>query len=162
MLNPRLIIMVGNIVSGKTTWIKQNRVVEREYVVLSKDAIRRMLGAGTYIYDEKLEPVIHESLISMLHHFMRQNINIILDETNMNRDTRNQYLFLTKNCSSLGYDYETTAIVVQNPSKEEVLERIIRRRNKLEWARTPPEVWMEVWERKQSKFEMPTKEEGLI
>lgn len=161
MPKPRLIIMVGNIVSGKSTWIKQNRMAERGYVVLSKDAIRRMLGAGKYIYDEKIEPIIHESLISMLHHFMRQNMNIILDETNMDKGTRIHYLLLTRHYA-FGYpDYGAIAVVMPNPSKEEVLERIMCRRNKSEWANTPPEVWMEVWERKQGKFEMPTKEEGF-
>lgn len=157
MLKPRLIIMIGNIVSGKTTWIKQNRMVERSYIVLSKDDMRRMLGAGKYLYDEKLESIIHESLISMLHHFMRENIDIILDETNMDKVTRSHYLFLTKH----GYDYETVAVVIPNPSKQEIIERIRHRQNKIEWALTSEEVWKEVWERKNDKFEMPTKEEGF-
>jgi len=172
MSKPKLIVMVGNIVSGKTTWTKEYlktyedvNCQESTPVVLSKDALRRMLGAGKYVYDEELEPVIHESLVSMLHHFMKNSISIILDETNMDKDTRNQYLFLTKNSSfeypSLCYNYETIAVVIPDPTQEEITKRIRCRKGKPEWASASIEVWEEVWERNNSKFEMPTKEEGF-
>lgn len=165
MNKPKLIIMVGNIVSGKSTWIKQflanNYSDEGNWVVLSKDNIRRMIGAGKYIYNEKLEPIIHQSLIGMLCNFMQHDVNIILDETNIDRETRDVYLDLTKKRVSHGYDYETKAVIMLNRSKEIIENRIASRENKIEWNSTPKEIWMQVWERKQSLFEMPTEAESF-
>jgi predicted kinase len=162
MDKPKLLIMVGNIASGKSTWIKNFLETNKtEYIVLSKDALRRMIGAGRYTYNEKLEPIIHENILAMLHHYMKQNINIIIDETNMDKATRKEFLFLTKNISSLGYDYYIIAVCITSPSKEIIKKRIEQRKGKLEWDSTPPEIWMEIWERKQNLFEQPTLEEGF-
>ncbi len=169
-MRPKLIIMVGNIVSGKSTWIKKYLAKSKalnEYfcedplktVVLSKDEIRRMLGAGSYIYDENLEPIIHTCLLDMVQNFMFIGVNIICDQTNMDAETRKPLLTMTKKFHRLGYDYKTIAVVMPNPSKEKIIKRITYREGKLEWAPTPKEVWLDIWEKNNSKFEMPTKEE---
>lgn len=163
MLKPKLIIMVGNIASGKTTWIKQflseDNSDEGKWVVLSKDDLRRMLGAGSYLWDEQLEPIIHTSFIDILGNFMQQNINVILDETNMGKETRDLYLDFTKYRVSHGYDYKTIAVIMPKISREKAIQR--RCRNKDSAWGFSASIWRNVWERKQDKFEMPTKEEGF-
>ena len=161
MLKPKLIIMVGNIASGKTTWIKQflsgDNSDEGKWVVLSKDDLRRMLGAGSYFWDEQLEPIIHRSFTEMLCNFMTWGINIILDETNMDKETRDLYLDFTKYRVSHGYDYKTIAVVMPKISRELAIER--RCDNKDSAWGFSASTWRNVWEQKQGKFEMPTKEE---
>lgn len=156
--------MVGNIVSGKSTWIKEFLAIEQRnnWIVLSKDDIRRMLGAGNYVWDENIEPIIHTCFIDMLGNFMQRNVNIILDETNMDRETRDVYLdFTEKRRGLLGYNYETIAVVMPFIPLDKMVGRIGYRINKPEWGNFPAEVWGAVWDRKNSKFEMPTKKEGF-
>ena len=54
--------MVGNVGSGKTTWIKQylqnKNEIQLTTFVVSKDDIRKMLSGGGYVFDELLEPAI--------------------------------------------------------------------------------------------------------
>lgn len=164
MAKPKLIIMVGNIASGKTTWINSylNTYGEgerRNWAVLSKDDLRRMLGAGRYVFEEKLEPIIHTSLIDMLTNFMTWDVNIIYDETNMREETRDKCLDLTKKRVSFGYDYETIAVVMPKISMDSAVKRITQREGVLGWAEAPKEDWIKAWKRKQGKFEMPTKKE---
>ena len=47
----KIIVLVGNIGSGKTTWIKKFlKKTKGKYVVVSRDAIRYMMGGGKYIF----------------------------------------------------------------------------------------------------------------
>lgn len=156
MVKPKLLIMVGNIVSGKFTWIKKFLELDRgkDFVVVSKDDLRRMIGAGRYVFDEKLEPIIHSCFIDILGNFMSKGINIICDETNMDKDTRSGFLHLAH-----GYKYEAIAVVIFNPSEEEIKKRIALREGHLEWAATSKEIWMEIWKRKQALYQELTKEE---
>lgn len=163
MGKPKLIIMVGNIVSGKSTWIKKFLKTEqgKDFVVLSKDDLRRMLGAGNYLWDENIEQAIQVSLIDLLQNFMLCNKNIILDETNMNLETREAYFCLTKKRKSYGYNYEIIAVVMPQLPFDRITHRIKFREGLPEWGDFPREVWEGVWKRKNSKFEMPTLEEGF-
>jgi len=165
-MKPKLIIMVGNIASGKTTWIKNYLAAKsteelKNWIVLSKDDLRRMIGAGKYIFDEKLEPIIYLSIFDLLSNFMYEDVNIIIDETNMDKETRKGYLHLTKKYNSLGYDYETIAVVIPKISMDHAVKRIAQREGVLGWAEAPKEDWIRAWKRKQGKFEIPTKEEGF-
>lgn len=169
MSKPKLIIMVGNIASGKTSWIKNYlKCKEAEidsmhdkYVVLSKDDLRKMFGAGEYLWEEQIiEPIVHECLISILHHSMQRNVNIIIDETNMDRETRRDYMCLTKHRNTyLGYDYETIAVVMPKISMDHAIERRCGL-NESAWGFSK-EVWKKVYIRKQGKFQIPTEEEGF-
>lgn len=161
MNRPKLIITVGNIASGKTTWIKKflaAKSVEelKNWIVLSKDALRKMLGVGKYLFDEKLEPIIHSCFIIMIQTFMMKDmdINIICDETNMDKETRKNLLELANN-----YGYEAIAVVIPKISRECAVERRCGL-NDFAWGFSAS-IWRDVWERKQSKFEMPTKKEGF-
>ena len=113
---PRLLIMVGNIASGKSMWIQKylqeydNCMGENKIsppIVLSKDAIRKMMGAGKFIFDEKLEGAVADCLVEMMRIFMFQKTDIIYDETNMRKQTRYKSLNLAR---SLGY--EAIAVVM--------------------------------------------------
>lgn len=120
-----------------------------------------MLGAGNYLWDEKIEPIIQTCLIDMLQNFMSWDVNVILDETNMDIETRKTYLYLMKKFSREGYDYETIAVVMPFIPFDKMTKRIGYREGRPEWGPFPREVWEGVWQRKNDKFEMPTHEEGF-
>lgn len=123
--------MVGNIASGKTTWIRKFLTTSdgAGFVVLSKDAIRWMLGGGNkYLWSEELERIIDQVLYYMTAEFMRSDSNIIIDETNVDITTRSVYL----NCAEIRrlvpknqsyYDYEMTAVVMPTIDVETVIDR---------------------------------------
>lgn len=163
-MKPKLIIMVGNIASGKSTWIRRvldtNLFNDDKYIVVSKDAIRRMIGAGKYVFNEKLEPAIHTSAIDMVANFMRLDINIIIDETNMDKATREILLILTtKFRPALGYEYHTIAAVVPYLERGSSLDRRMAGKE-LAWGHCR-KVWAEVWDRKNTAYEEPKRSEGF-
>ncbi len=53
-----------------------------------------MIGSGTYVYDMELEPIIHHCFIDILDDFMSKEYNIICDETNMDKETRSEMLYI--------------------------------------------------------------------
>lgn len=161
-MKPKLIIMVGNIVTGKTTWIKKYLARQQtcSTVVLSKDAIRKMIGAGKYTYCEFYEPLIHKSMLNLLGNFMVHNTNVIIDDNNVEKIYRGNYLNFTTKKNNIGYDYETIAAIMPNITVEEAIKRRglqegmhLKAKNKQRWKN--------VWEFFESKFEEPTKQEGF-
>lgn len=163
-MNPELIIMVGNIASGKSTWIKRFLASDagRSYIAVSKDALRIMMGGGNYNFDENLEPLIHAITIETIMILMAEGRNIIYDETNMDVGSRQQILLLTKKFNhNLGYDYHIKAVVMPKLIK---FASLLRKFHFI--ARNPNqeqdlEVWEKVWERKDKLFVTPTFDEGF-
>ncbi|KKN82769.1 hypothetical protein LCGC14_0305930 [marine sediment metagenome] len=150
MSKPKLILMVGNIGSGKSTYVKN--FVKEGYVVISKDDIRYMIGAGSYIFNPDYEEAIHEAAMELFWEFLEKGVNIVIDETNMDVATRKIYL-------SLAYSskYTTEAIVMPKLSMAES----VKRRLGANHGNASKEVWEEVYTRKEAAFEMPTLEEGF-
>jgi predicted kinase len=161
MNKPKLIIMVGNICSGKTTWIKKFLQTNPDYIVISKDDIRRMFKVGKYVYDENLEPTIHNITITITYRLLEHDKNVIIDETNLTKLNRQSYLNLTKKFSNIGFNCKTIAVVIENTNKEELKRRIALRQNDISWGQGSIEHWLEVWQNKSNKYEEPTIQEGF-
>lgn len=143
-------ILVGNIGAGKSTFCKQK--VKEGYVILSKDDIRYSIGAGDYIFNLEYEPIIHSIAMSMAINFMAIGVNVIIDETNMDKASRYHYLHFATT-----YGYKKTAIVFKKLSMKES----VRRRLQSNHGKTAKAVWEEVWKRKNSAYERPNKKEGF-
>lgn len=157
-MNPELIIMVGNIASGKSTYIEKFLVEQdeqdKQYLVVSKDAIRRMFGGGGYLFDEKLESLVHDCIIEIIRNLMYAKANIIIDETNMRIATRLPFIKLADS-----FFYDKIALIVPEVSLEESLKRRCGDADSA-WGYSK-EVWAEVWNRKKNNYEEPTEEEGF-
>lgn len=157
-MSRKLIILVGNVASGKTTWIKEYlkyaKKINETTIVLSKDAIRRMMGAGDYVWDKSLESTVHDCLIEMMRMFMFTKINIIYDETNMRKTTRSNYLHMA---NLLGY--EAIAVLMHHITLDETIRR--RCQNKDSAWGFSKEVWSKVYKRKNRAFDEPTVDEGF-
>lgn len=149
-MQPELVILVGNIGSGKSTVSKW--YTTDGYLAVCKDSIRTMLGSGRYIFDKKLEPLIHQATTDMVIRLMKQQKNIVLDETSMDKKTRDIYIFYGHQ-----YDYKVTAVVMPQFSKEDCI--VNRMKDTLRG--TPLHVWEEVWEKFNKRYQEPTLGEGF-
>ena len=76
-----IIVMVGNIGSGKSTFIK--KYVDKGYVVVCRDSFRYMIGGGQYIFNLDLEPAIFAIETDALINFMASGVNIVVDEVEL-------------------------------------------------------------------------------
>jgi predicted kinase len=150
MKKQELIMMVGNIGSGKSTLTKQ--YVEKGYIVISRDSLRYMLGGGKYIFDCCLETHIKKGVILLLQEFLKSGRNIIWDETNMSSKTRKPIILLCKK-----YNYNISAVIFPIlPMKV-----CVKRRMSCPHGNFTEAVWKRVWTMFDSIYEEPTKKEGF-
>ena len=151
----KAILMVGNVGSGKSTWIKKFLAEQKEekWAVVSKDALRFMLGGGRYIFDpEVFEPYIDHVAKEMIEELQDKDINIIVDETNIDVIQRAAIVRL------IWGNIETIAVVMPVIDKNESMLRKSKPETDYGYS---IKTWEEVWERKNGKYVEPTKEEGF-
>jgi len=146
---PEIILLVGNIGSGKSTLTNN---LTNNHVIISKDALRYMIGNGAYVYDINLESAIHQSATDMVGNFMKLKKNIVIDETNMIERIRNIYISL-----AIKYHYKVIAMIMPKISKEEA----IKRRTKNPHGKFDKGTWEYIWNKFNIMYEEPTKSEGI-
>ena len=149
----KAIIMVGNVGSGKTTWIK-NFIKEQkeEWLVVSKDVLRTMLGGGYYLYDESLEASIDYITKKIIKELLQINRKIIIDETNMDVITRADLIECV-------YEAERIQAVVMPVISKEIS---MKRKSLIETNYGySVNVWEDIWERKNSLYVEPSINEGF-
>jgi len=148
-MNNHLIILTGNIGTGKSTLAKE--YVKKGYYVISRDALRYMIGGGNYRFEEENEPLIHESEIAILEAYMCSVMPIIVDEVGINKLSRRKYIALAK-----FYNYKITVIVLPKISLKETL----RRKLKVTHGQGS-NVWTMVYNKFKKQYEKPTIKEGI-
>lgn len=149
-MKSELIILIGNIGSGKTTLCKE--LVKQGHVIVSRDDLRYSIGAGEYTFNLEFEPIIAESIYNLVRSFMKRDISLVVDETNMNKKMRSKYLHLAQI-----YNYKATAIILKKLS----MNYSVKRRLKNNHGNTPKEIWEGVWKRFNDMYEKPSKKEGF-
>jgi len=149
-MKKEIIILVSNIGGGKSTLAKQ--YAKKGYVIISRDSLRYMVGAGNYRFDKKLEPFIKQSAVSVLTEFLKSGFNLVYDETNVSKSLRKPTIQLAKI-----YGYKVVAIVLPRLSKEVS----VARRMKDPHGQFDKKLWELVWEQFDTIFEMPDKSEGI-
>jgi len=153
-MKPELVILIGNIGSGKSTICR--KFVKRGYIVISRDALRYMIGAGEYIFDYKYEPAIHAANLAILEYFLAAGHNIVMDEVNVSRGLRASYIQKAKAISKLR-PYKITGIVLPRLSKAVSIERRLSSPH----GNFPRSTWEGVWENFNKMYKSPTKSEGF-
>jgi predicted kinase len=146
----KMIVLVGNIGSGKTTYCKH--LIKEGSLIVSRDALRYMIGNGKYIFDKRIEPAIFESERNILENLMLREFNVAVDETGINKRLRRPYIRLAKN-----YEYEIEAHVMPILSKKVCVDR----RMKQPHCINERDVWEAVWEKFNNIYEPPTRVEGF-
>jgi predicted kinase len=147
----KLVILIGNIGSGKSTLAKE--YAKKGYVIICRDALRYMIGGGDYIFNLELEPAIIDSAIDITLDFMNLGVDIVIDEVNVSKKYRLSYLALAKE-----HGYNTIAVVLPRLSKEESVDR---RMIKSHGVQNTREIWEQVWDKFNKRYEYPSKEEGF-
>jgi len=149
-MKKEIIILVSNIGGGKSTLAKQ--YAKKGYVIISRDSLRYMVGAGNYRFDKKLEPFIKQSAVSVLTEFLKSGFNLVYDETNVSKSLRKPTIQLAKI-----YGYKVVAVILPRLSKEVS----VARRLKTPHGNSSKKTWERVWEMFDTIFEMPDKSEGI-
>jgi predicted kinase len=153
MKKNKIILFVGNIGSGKTTCIRQLMQKHfKQFVVVSRDDLRYMIGGGRYKFDVKLESAIYSSELKIISNFMRLKQNIIVDEVGINRKMRKRYIRLAKK-----YNYDV--IVMQMPLLDK--EVCVMRRMIAPHDCPDKKIWETVWEKFNKQYQAPSLKEGI-
>lgn len=146
----KIVILVGNIGSGKTTLCK--KLVKEEYLIISRDAFRYMIGNGEYIFDLKTEKSIKQLAVAATEIFMKNHLNIVIDETNMSKESREEYIKLANK-----YNYYKIAYIMPTYS----MTKSVNRRLKNPHGNFGRKVWQEVWKRFHNNYCRPELAEGF-
>lgn len=145
-----LILLVGNIGTGKTTYAKKYQ--KRGYVVIARDGLRYTIGGGNYIFNTFYEPVIWRTELDMFKRFASLGVNIIVDEVGLSKKIRERYI-----CYALPCGYKITIIVMPKIS---MVESVVNRM-KNPHHQPDPNLWEEVWNKFDKMYEEPSKKEGI-
>jgi len=150
MNRARIIVLVGNIGSGKSTLAKE--YVADDYICISRDSFRYQIGSGDYIFNMTYEPIIHLTEKFMIEEFMKKRINLVIDETGINKEMRKPYIYLAQQ-----YNYECRAVEVTRISKEQA----VGRRMNCPHGDGSRKFWEDIWQKFEDRYEQPTVEEGF-
>jgi predicted kinase len=135
--------------SGKSTWAK-NIVDSGNALCVSRDAIRSMVGAGKYVFNKEMEPVIkdvaHYGICSLL-----EFNNVVVDETHITKQSRRDMVDTARMMS-------VEPIIVHCFD----VDGCIDRRMSGDARGYTREKWKEVIEGMMLKFEVPTEDECQI
>jgi predicted kinase len=143
----QITILVGNIASGKSTLVKASGCDQ----IVSRDAWRYKLSAGEYKFDPLLESFIAKCCEAELLAYCKAGLPVIIDETNMTMRSRSWCMYL------IPEDYRKVAIVF--PDRGE--ESHVKARLSANHGSVPEATWREVYRRKKSQYQEPTKAEGF-
>lgn len=150
MKKPELILLVGNIGSGKST--KAREFAKQGYKVICRDQIRTMLAGGGYLFDPYMEIYINTALDQLFRSLVKFGADLVIDQTNMDKNTRKHYIDYAEQ-----FGYTVKAYVMPALIKETcVFRRMYDNRREM-----TEEKWGEVWEHFNKKYEEPSKKEGF-
>jgi predicted kinase len=145
----KLIVLMGNIGSGKSTFAR--KLADEGAVIVDLDSIVTMVHGGNYKgYKEEwkgLYKVIQSAIISTA---IKNNKDIAIDDSNMKKSRRQSLIHLGEfwQLKVICYDF--------GPGTEEGLKR---RMKQLKGHK--PEYWVPVYKKLKNQYERPTIEEGF-
>lgn len=145
----KLILMVGNIGAGKTTYVTK---LSKKYIVLSRDKIRYMIGNGEYVFLQDFEGAIWRGESELFLGFLGLGVNIVIDEINTNIYMRSRYIIDAKS-----YGYSVAAVVMPKLSKKESVDR----RMSAPHGKFARHEWETVWEKFDKNADEPVLDEGF-
>ena len=146
----KLVVLVGNIGSGKTTYT--HKLVAKGYVAISRDALRYMIGNGKYTFNPDLEPAIFSSETEIIKRFMELGVDIVIDEVGINKHVRARYIYLANK-----YKYQKICVCLPKYSMEECVDR------RMQDPHGQPDraLWESVWIKFNKRYQKPSLKEGF-
>ena len=101
MSKQKIIMLQGVPASGKSTWAKEFVSDKNDWVIVNRDMIRE--GTGKYWVPSR-ENYISKLEEFSIHSAIENNLNVVIDATNLNPKTINKW---TRLASELNVDFET-------------------------------------------------------
>lgn len=149
-MKPVLLILTGNIGSGKSTVCRKAR--RHNFFVCGRDYLRKMIGGGAYWFDTAIEPIILEMEMHVVEALMHAQKNIVIDEVGMTFRGRAKYIDLARQ-----HDYYAVSYRMRPLS----MRTCIRRRMKAPHGRFTERTWERVWKMFDQAYVRPTKTDGF-
>lgn len=154
MDKPHFMMLIGNIGTGKSTWVKrkmESQANRNTYVVIDTDSIIYMLdGRGIYEFDETKRRLYAEIKLDIMKRCFKSGYSVILDTTNMSRRLRKPYLKIAKEYCDCIY-----AVNFGQGTTKSLQRRLKDNRG------YPREIWKEVHKMFRDMYEPPTINEGF-
>lgn len=152
MIKQTIVILVGNIGTGKTTLAKE--LQKEGYVVISKDGLRYSLGGGNYTFNSFYEPILSKIELQMLKEFLKLGVNIVIDVCGLTKRLRRAYLDVIKKSK---LNPVILCFVLPRYDKKYAVDR----RMKDPHGQADRKLWERVWERFNAIYEEPSLDEGF-
>ena len=146
-----LIILVGNIGSGKSSFTKKIQE-NRQYVVISRDSLRYGIGGGNYIFNLEYEHIIWDAELFLFRSFVRQGVPLVIDEVGVSKELRKRYINFAKL-----HGYFIQAVVLPRISMEEAVDRRMNNPH----GQPDRQIWENVWKKFEEMYEVPEISEGF-
>lgn len=150
-----LIILVGNIGCGKSTYAKyrvKNNRLSTGMVVVNMDSIQQMIGGGDYgNYDSKKKEIYWAVEEKAICESLERGNSVIIDRTNMDIKRRKRFIDIARR-----YWWVSVTCLDWGPgSKYDLARRLKNPRG------VSDDQWIKVFNKMKELYEKPTKEEGF-
>ena len=146
-----LYVLVGNIASGKSTYV--NETINKNTIVVCNDTITNAVHGNNYkMYNRDLKPLYKMLETNMIYYGLSHDMTVIVDATNQKRSTRARYIQLAKSAEKN---------VVAICFAQEQPEIHARRRANSDNRGYTYEEWLEVATRMHKQFEPVLDNEGF-
>ena len=142
MNNKNLIILVGNIGSGKSIYAKKYQ--RKGYVIIARDQLRYAIGNGEYVFNYDYEDIIWKTEHYMFRKFINLGANIIIDEVGITKLMRKRYISYAKKNK-----YKIT--VIEMPRF--CMKKAVKRRLKNPHGQPDCKLWEQVWTKFEGMYE---------
>ena len=147
------ILLVGNIGSGKSEWIKY--ISDLDALVINDDAIVSCIHGGDYVgYTNQLKP-LYKSVENLIFGFAAAyRMDVVIDRPNLTIKTRRRYIGLAH---SFDMDVQVIVFPFENPTIHAQ-----RRMDSVDRGRGYPlEYWTKLATIKNNSYVVPEKSEGI-
>ena len=139
----KITIMSGLSGSGKSTKAKEIIETNGNTIRINKDLLREMFHFNKFNFNN--EDITQKASMLLAEHFLQNNVNVIIDDTNLNPKTKDKYKELGKklNCKIEYVDIDTPfeECVERDMSRMEDNERFVGREVILKQALQYKELW---------------------
>lgn len=145
----KLIMLVGFIGSGKSTWARKYAEENEKAVIVNRDALMTML-CGKYEYSIELEQIVLHGALEFARDALCRGYDVIIDETNLTKECRAMW---TLSFCGACIPFETAKKIERQVIHFSADKGNVERRMKGDARGISKEKWEEVFEEQKARFE---------
>lgn len=145
----KLILLVGFIGSGKSTWARKYVEEHERVIIVNRDALRTMLR-GIYEYSEELEKIVMHGAVELAGNALKRGYDVIIDETNITKERRAMWMVFF---SSAMISFEVAKNLERKVIHFSADKGNVERRMEGDARGISREKWEKVFEEQKARFE---------